>query len=60
MVAFVQLAVALVIGLGNVMSALPEVAKATGAAEKIFEIMDRKPDVNYQGGLRPTIPHWAT
>ena len=30
LVAFVQLAVALVIGLGNVMSALPEVAKATG------------------------------
>lgn len=56
LVAFVQLAVALVIGLGNVMSALPEVAKATGAAEKIFEIMDRRPDVNYQGGLRPIIP----
>jgi ABC-type multidrug transport system fused ATPase/permease subunit len=56
LVAFVQLAVALVIGLGNVMSALPEVAKATGAAEKIFEFMDRKPAVNYQGGLRPVVP----
>ena len=38
LVAFNSLAVALVIGLGNIMSALPEVAKATGAAEKIFEI----------------------
>ena len=56
LVAFVQLAVALVIGLGNVMSALPEVAKATGAAKKIFEIMDRKPTVHYQGGHRPTTP----
>ena len=56
LVAFVQLAVALVIGLGNVMTALPEVAKATGAAEKIFEIMDRKPTVRYQGGHRPITP----
>jgi len=26
-----------------------------GAAEKIFEIMDRKPAVNYQGGIRPEL-----
>ena len=56
LVAFNSLAVALVIGLGNIMSALPEVAKATGAAEKIFEILDRSPAVNYQGGHIPVTP----
>lgn len=50
LVAFINLAIALVIGIGNVMGSLPEVAKAVGASKRIFEIMDRPALVNYRGG----------
>ena len=49
-IVFVNMAIAMVMGLGWIMSGLPEMAKAIGASEKIFEILDRQSLINYSGG----------
>ena len=49
-IVFVNMAIAMVMGLGWIMSGLPEMAKAMGASEKIFEILDRQSLINYSGG----------
>ena len=51
-VIFLQMAIAMVMGLGWIIGGLPEVAKAVGASKKLFEILDRQPLVNYRGGKR--------
>ena len=50
LIVFVQMAIAMVMGLGWIMGGLPEMAKAVGASEKIFEILDRQALINYGGG----------
>eukprot|EP00945_MAST-04E_sp_MAST-4E-sp1_P005723 g5723.t1 len=47
---FVNMAIAMVMGLGWIMGGLPEMAKAVGASEKILEILDRQALVKYKGG----------
>lgn len=50
LIVFVNMAIAMVMGLGWIMGGLPEMAKAVGASEKIFEILDRQALINYSGG----------
>lgn len=50
LIVFMNMAIAMVMGLGWIMGGLPEMAKAVGASEKIFEILDRQALVNYDGG----------
>ena len=50
LIVFVNMAIAMVMGLGWIMGGLPEMAKAVGASEKIFEILDRQALINYGGG----------
>lgn len=52
LVIFIQMAIAMVMGLGWIIGGLPEVAKAVGASKRLFEILDRQPLVNYCGGKK--------
>ena len=50
LLSFVLLSFQMIMNLGAVVAAIPAIATAVGASQRIFELLDREPAIRYTGG----------
>jgi len=53
LLSFVLLSFQMIMNLGAVVAAIPAIATAVGASQRIFELLDRQPAIRYSGGSVP-------